>query len=280
MAPPGRLRRFVVAGVALGLVDDDRASRLACFDCFGVSSDAVTLDARLATPEARSAAIAQVAATLRGEGALPAWRDELYAVAPAFGDPRMLLIERGAARYFGVETYAAHVNGVVSGDGPTRMWLARRSGDKAVDPGMLDNLVGGGIAAGLRVDETVVKESWEEAGIPAAVARQARPAGIVHSLRPMSDGLQRETLFVHDLVLPSRFVPANQDGEAIEHRIMGLDDAARMIAATSGRDQVTLDASVVVLDFLIRQGAIRPDQPHYGALATLRHARLPAAMQG
>jgi 8-oxo-dGTP pyrophosphatase MutT (NUDIX family) len=154
------------------------------------------------------------------------------------------------------------------------MWLARRSDAKAVDPGMLDNLVGGGIAAGYGVAETVVKEAWEEAGIAAPLARCARPAGLVHSRRPMFDGLQREVLFVHDLELPRDFTPANQDGEATEHRLMGLDEAARTISVSAGSDQVTHDASIVTLDFLIRHGEIRPDQPRYVALSALRHTRL------
>ena len=172
-----------------------------------------------------------------------------------------------------MRTYAAHVNGIVQ-DGETRMWIARRSGDKAVDPGLLDSLVGGGIAAGMRVDQTVQKEAWEEAGIPAMLAGRARPAGVVHSCKPMFDGLQRETLFVHDLVLPPQFVPSNQDGEAIEHRLVSLHEAARLIAVEHGDDAVTLDASVVVLDYLIRHGEISPDQPRYARLAELLAKRL------
>jgi 8-oxo-dGTP pyrophosphatase MutT (NUDIX family) len=154
------------------------------------------------------------------------------------------------------------------------MWIARRSAQKAVDPGLLDNLVGGGIAAGFRVDDTVVKEAWEEAGIDEAIARRARPAGIVHVVKPMFDGLQRETLFVHDLALSAQFVPHNRDGEAVEHRLVDLQEAARIIAVEHGDDEATLDASLVVLDYLVRQGAIRPDQPRYGALARLLRLRL------
>lgn len=271
--PATRFRVFEVDGTALGLIDDARAERLARFDCFHVTRDAVRLARGLATPDARSAAIADVTMALRSEGALPAWRDELYAVAPEFADPPLLVIERGAARYFGVRTYAAHVNGIVR-DGEMRMWLARRSPQKAVDPGLLDNLVGGGIAAGMRVDETVVKEAWEEAGIGEAIARGARPAGAVHACKPMIDGLQRETLFVHDLALSPQFVPRNQDGEAVDHRVVTLSEAARTISAESSDDEVTLDASLVVLDYLFRQGEIRPDQRRYGALADLLRVRL------
>jgi 8-oxo-dGTP pyrophosphatase MutT (NUDIX family) len=272
--PEVGFRPFVAGGVSLGIIDDERVERLARFDCFEVSADAVCLDARLATPDTRTKAIAEVSATLRSEGALPAWRDEAYAVAGTFGETPLFLLERGAARYFGVVTYAAHVNGIVRASETTRMWLARRSHDKAVDPGLLDNLVGGGIAATLRVDETVVKEAWEEAGISAPLARCAQPAGIVCSRRPMFDGLQREILFVHDLMLPPEFVPRNQDGEAIEHRLVTLDEAARTIAADSGDDEVTVESSLAVLDYLVRQGEIRPDQPRYARLAGLLHRPL------
>jgi 8-oxo-dGTP pyrophosphatase MutT (NUDIX family) len=123
---------------------------------------------------------------------------------------------------------------------------------------MQDNMVGGGLAAGLTVRETRVKEAWEEAGIPEALARDARPAGIVHVRRALFDGLQRETIFVHDLRLPAGFVPANQDGEAVEHRLVDFREAARLIARSGGADEVTVDASLVVLDGLIRHRVVGP----------------------
>jgi 8-oxo-dGTP pyrophosphatase MutT (NUDIX family) len=274
--PETRYRPLLVAGIAIGLLDDARAARLAAFDVFAVGAGQVMLDRRLRTAQARSDAFADIAATLRSEGALPAWRDELFAISTRFGAPPLFVIERGAARFFGLPTYAVHVNGVTHDGGATRMWLARRSPAKAVDPGLLDNLVGGGIAAGFRVDQTLVKEAFEEAGIDEAVARQARSAGVVHSVKPMFDGLQREMLFVHDLVLPRDFVPANQDGEAVEHRLLDLPAAANTIAATRGRDETTVDASLVVLDYLIRHGHVPADDAAYCNLDALLHRRVEA----
>ena len=268
--PPVRYRPFVVDATPLGLLDDARAERLARFDCIDATPQAVLLDPALANCAARSEALAGVALALRKDGALPGWRDELYPVAGEFGAAPAALIERGAARYFGLRTWAVHVNGIVRNGTATSMWLARRSPGKAVDPGLLDNLVGGGIAAGMRVDDTLVKESWEEAGIPAALARTACAAGVVQVRQVLPDGLQRETVFVHDLALPAGFVPANQDGEAVEHRLAGIDDAARAIACTHGPDQVTVDASVVILDYLLRHGDILPRQPAFHSLQALR----------
>jgi 8-oxo-dGTP pyrophosphatase MutT (NUDIX family) len=271
--PSTRYRPFVVDGVALGWLDDDRFARLARFGAafFRVADEAISFAETLRDCQSRSGSIAEVARTLRAEGALPAWRDESYAVMPAFGAPAAFEIERGAARWFGVKTWAAHVNGIVRDNEQVRMWFARRSPTKAVDPGLLDNLVGGGIAAGARVDETIVKEAWEEAGLPGVIARRARPAGAVHVRRALFDGLQRETLFVHDLALRNDFVPANQDGEAVEHRLVDLPEAARLIAQERGPDEVTVDASLVVLDYLLRHGAIAPDTQQYVALEGLRY---------
>jgi len=78
-------------------------------------------------------------------------------------------------------------------------------------------------------------------------------------------------VFVHDLALPPGFQPVNQDGEATEHRLVDVMDAARTIAVDAGPEEVTVDASVVVLDFLIRNGDVRSDQPHISTLAALRY---------
>ena len=269
LPPAVRYRPFWIDGAVFGFIDDDRVARLAAFPQFRAGPDGVTFDPSLADPRARTDAVADAVRVLRAEGALPAWRNETYAIAADFGLPPQFSIERGAARYFGLRTFAAHVNGLVRRGGGAAMWLARRSPDKAVDPGLLDNLVGGGVAAGFTVEQTLVKEAWEEAGIDEALARNSRPCGIMHVRRPMFDGLQRETLFIYDLDLPPGFVPANQDGEAVEHRLAQLAEVTRIVAETRGPDEVTIEASLVVLDCLIRHGAIREDVPGFDALAAL-----------
>ncbi len=251
--------------------------RLAAFPgTFDIGADAVALRDTLRDEAARSAALDRVARTLSAEGQLSGWRDERYAIAAAFGAAPVFLLERAAARYFGVATYAAHVNGLVRGrgDDDPQMWIARRSPTKSIDPSLIDNLVGGGIAAGQSVASTVVKEAWEEAGIPAALAALARPAGAVHVCRMHRDGLQRETIFVHDLWLPAEFVPSAEDGEVVEHRLVPLDEAATLIAHVDGPDVVTADASLVIVDCLLRHGAIAADASDYLALVALRHPSL------
>jgi len=269
--PTMRMRPFVVDGVVLGWLDAGRASRLARFDTvFRIDDDRIEFVASLRGCDDRSTALVEVTNALRMQDEFPAWRDELYAAASAFCAPPAFRIERGAARWFGIRTWAVHVNGVVGEGNESELWFARRSPQKGVDPGCLDNLVGGGIAAGARVDETLIKEAWEESGIAADVARRARPAGAIHVQRALPDGLQRETIFVHDLALSRHFVPANQDGEVAEFRRVDVYEAARLIALEHDLDEVTVDASVVVLDYLLRNSRIAPDADGYLALEALR----------
>ena len=271
LAPPAHA--YVALRVdshAVGWIRADRMGRVAaCTGVFHVNSDGVAFLPSLRTAQQRSAAIADVARELAAEGALTAWRDERYAVAPAYGAPPSFDVERAAARYFGVHTYAAHANGLVREEGGVAMWIARRSPVKAIDPGLLDNLVGGGIAAGATIADTVVKEAWEEAGIPAALAARAHPAAPLHIRRDQPDGMQWETIFVHDLWLPADFVPANQDGEAVEHRLVIAREAAALVGNEVGGDVMTADASFVALDALLRHAALARRESWLARLAAL-----------
>ncbi len=275
LSPPrGAFVPWIVDGVAAGFLDDARARRVARFaDAFVVDAGALAFSSALDDFASRSAALERVARALASEGLLSPWRDERYAVAPAFGDKPLFVLERAAARYFGILTYAAHVNGVTVVEGKERVWLARRSPGKAIDPGMLDNLVGGGIASGMGVAETVVKEAFEEAGISANLAATAVRVSEIGICRTQPDGLQRERVFVHDLALPADFVPHNQDGEVCEWRAVGVEDLARILACNRPPDVMTADASLVCVDWLLRRGHVPPRSRAAARLAALRLGR-------
>lgn len=277
LAPPARAyEAFVVAGHGVGWMIPERAERLSQWrDVFLRTTRGVELTPKFATREARSAALAEVAQALSAEGALTAWRNERYAVAAGPKGTVLCELERAAARYFGIQTFAAHASGLVSDPGHWRMWLARRSPTKAIDPGLLDNLVGGGIAAGHGVADTLAKEAWEEAGIAPELARNARCAGTLDICRDQPDGLQRETIHVHDLWLPAEFTPANQDGEVVEHRLCGPEAILAVLAS----DDITADASLVIVDLLLRRGHIERNDPASSALDAMRRATAPRAIR-
>lgn len=246
---------FRIGGHAVGWVRRDWLPHLDPWKHhFLKNRDALALAPALRTLEARTAALAEVTEGLARAGVITGWRNERYAVVEAWGRPVLAHIERAAARFFGLTTFAAHANGIVTAAGKSRMWIARRSPTKPIDPGLLDNLIGGGMSAEADPLETLVREAGEEAGIPPALARTAVARGTVAILREVPEGVQQEMLFAFDLVLPPDFVPRNEDGEVAEVRLMALEEVARLIAA----GELTLDASLVAATYLARvSGAAR-----------------------
>jgi 8-oxo-dGTP pyrophosphatase MutT (NUDIX family) len=225
------------------------------FDIDSMSSHArVTLAAAFDTVDLRSAALGSVIGALAAEGRIPGWRNETYAIRNAFDAPPLAYIERAASRFFGTMTYAVHLNGVVeyadgAQKGAPQLWIARRSDTKATDPGMLDNVVAGGIGWGFGIEATIIKECWEEAGIPEEIAARAVAGRIAHVLQSLPEGTQAEQIFIYDLALPADFAPRNQDGEVGEHRLARIDEVARWIEEGA----MTVDASLATLDCLLRR---------------------------
>ena len=251
-------RPFYMASMQVGWIREGDVGLLARWpDVFEIDAARVTLAARFdANADSRSAALGAVIGALAGQGRIPGWRDETYAIRNAFDAAPLAYIERAASRFFGVMTYAVHLNGVVKyADRAPQLWIARRSETKATDPGMLDNVVAGGIAWGLSIEETIVKECWEEAGIEARLAKRAEPGRTVHVLQSLPEGTQAEQVFIYDLPLPEDFAPRNQDGEVGEHRLARIDDVARWIE----QGEMTVDASLATLDCMLRHGWIDED---------------------
>jgi 8-oxo-dGTP pyrophosphatase MutT (NUDIX family) len=193
---------------------------------------------------------AQANAALREAGLIVAWRDETFPVL-SLGAKRLLAtFERAAARFWGTTTFGAHCNGYVADaqGRPTRLWVARRSFSKATDPGLLDNLVGGGVPHGQTPMQALLREGWEEAGLRPEQMRALRPGRVVLLERDIAEGFQREEVSVFDLALPEHVVPCNQDGEVAETMLLPVDEA---LASAAG-DEMTVDAALVVLDFALR----------------------------
>jgi 8-oxo-dGTP pyrophosphatase MutT (NUDIX family) len=232
---PGRYVPLFCAGRHVGWLRPQLAARLGAWPAvFRSQSDQVQL--------LEPASLSPIVEELAREGFIPGWRNERYGISGLFE------IERAAARPFGLTTYAVHLNGISFDE--NNMWIARRSAAKPIDPGMLDNLVGGGISAGSSLEETLVKEAWEEAGIAAELARSAKRGGTVRILRDVPEGVQSEVISVYDLVLPAGFEPTNQDGEVAEFQCLPFDEVLRLLRDT---DEFTLDATLVAMDYFERR---------------------------
>ena len=247
-------RAFVVDGEHVGSVDEAHLAALQPWSRWvEVREQAVVLTAGTAE---REAVFAEVNARLHEQGLIRAWRDEPFPLLSPTTGQVMAVFERAAARFWGTLTLGAHCNGWVAGpDGqPGAMWIARRSATKATDPGKLDNLIGGGVPWGQTPWETLVREGFEEAGLSPAQMARATPGRAIELDRDVPEGRQFERLQVFDLELQEGECPVNQDGEVAELHLWPLRD----VCTWGATDEMTVDAALVTLDFLLRRQAYMP----------------------
>jgi len=205
--------------------------------------DRLTIDS--AKPIELSASLAILAKRMRVGGFIPGWRNEEFAWIDLNGHEYFRL-ERAAFRTFGFRSMATHINGFTS---KGTLWLGRRSQNKATDPGLLDNLAAGGIAADETPSVCARRELWEEAGVPPQVAQNLNPIGRMHMRRISHErGFHDEQLYVYDLELADHFIPTNHDGEVSGFIEITLHEAAARILA----GEFTQDAAFVTADFILR----------------------------
>ena len=252
---------FTAGGITIGQIDLDFLTVLERFpDVFVLGQAEVALATRLATFESRTAAIASVLEIMREEGRVPGWRDEPYPVGPTFSAPALFDMERAAVPLFGVRGYGVHLNGWLNKACETFMWIARRSLSKPTGPGKLDQMVGGGQPSGMSLHDNLVKECYEEAGIPVEIASIAKSVGTVSYCKKRGEGLRYDVLFNFDLEVPVDFQPVNLDGEVAQFMLWPISEVMQRLRDT---EDFKFNSALVIIDFLVRHGFIDSDDPEY-----------------
>jgi 8-oxo-dGTP pyrophosphatase MutT (NUDIX family) len=239
---PAELLPWTMENALAGWVRPTMAPILLRSRLFERDDEGLALRRDIGGPISKSQALQSLALTLRDEGLVPGWRDELHDYVDDWGRVRCT-IERAAFRALGMRSRAVHVNGYVGED---QLWLGRRAGNKPTDPGMLDNLAAGLISSGESPQDCLVRELAEEANVPEYLARLARPAGMIRSQRVVDEGVHDETLFCFDLQLPESFTPCNTDGEVSEFTLLDIHTVASRL------DELTWDAASVTAEWLVR----------------------------
>ena len=262
-------RPFRVGEVAVGWIGHGFAGVLAAWpEVFVVTADAVTLSPALVDFQERTEAVGRVVEALVARGVIARRHGEQYPVTAGDRGHALFLLDRAAVAYFGVRAFAQHMNGYVRRDGRIWMWVGRRAKNRWSAPGKLDNLVAGGLPHGVSLAENLQKEAWEEASIPASLAKQALPVGAVSYRTESKYGLRTDVLYCYDLELPVDFVPLCSDGETESFDLWPLERVAELV-----RDTVDFkhNCNLVIIDFLIRHGYVPPDTPDYLKLVAGLH---------
>ena len=268
---PARAVPLLAGNERVGLLRRDNAEALRQFaDVFAVEEHAVRLVARYDV-DTLSRIIDRVVDVLVVEHRVPKWRNETFDVAPRWGAPPIFRLDRGAVPFFGTRAYGVHLNGYRRNGDDLYLWVGRRSPDKKVAPDKLDNLVAGGVGNGHGLDETLLKEGDEEASIPTSITKHALPVGAVSYRMETELGIRDDVLFVYDLEMPADFLPQNRDGEIVH---FDLVPATLVIDRVRTSDDFKFNVNLVILDFALRHGLLRPDDPEYLDVATGLHRPL------
>jgi 8-oxo-dGTP pyrophosphatase MutT (NUDIX family) len=263
IAAPGHLIRFRIGEEQVGWVGADLARALAFYPRdFHFDGQGVALASRLRAPGARSEALAGAVKGLAGRGHL-VLRGEAFDVRATPEGSVLAQLDRGAMPAFGILTQGVHVNGMVRRANGLHLWVGWRSRHKSVAPGQLDNLVAGGIPAGLSPDETLVKEAAEEASLAPELAARAQRVGRVSYVMATAEGLRRDVLHCYDLDLPEDFVPRPNDDEVERFELWPVE---RVMEEVAERDRIKFNVNLVLTDFLLRHGFLDATTPEAVAL--------------
>jgi len=242
---PGGRVQLAVDGVAVGWMLPDVADLVRRLG--GQGDDPVNISSTNLPALGRALTAAGVAR----------WRNEAFDVRAQPDGTVLGTIDRGVLPALGLRAVGAHLNGLVQrSDGPW-LWLARRAATKTLDPGKLDHIAAGGVAAGSDPWATLVKEAAEEAAIPAALCAQAVPAGTIDYAMDRPEGLRRDRLHVYDLAVPASFQPVPSDGEVAEFELWPLPDVLDRVRRS---DDFKFNVSLVLISLFIRQGLIEADE--------------------
>ena len=263
---------FRINGVYLGLLNQTFANRM------GQDIDTIVTDEKCFIWDNMS--WQEVADTLQytarqwhDNGLYSGWRDEKYSVCDVSGSP-LFALERSAFRPLGFLSHAIHLNAWLERAGERYYWIGKRSSTKAVAPNKLDTTAGGGIAAGETPHMAMVRESFEEAGVPSSLTQNLTENGQVFSLRPVHRGLHREILYLYDLRLPENFTPHNQDGEVAEFILMNDNEIAQAVID----EQFMEDSALTLLISMQNRQKITPNHPLNGLLKQIQNLALMQCM--
>lgn len=260
---------FYIGGKSYGWVKKKLAAQLGQeVEHFTPFKDGLALSKDIEGFSARSDALADAAEWIAE------WRDrelrgEMYPIFAKWGDEPLAQVDRAAVPWFGVKAFGVHVNGFVRKKDGIHLWIGERATDRLVEPGKLDNMIGGGQPIGLTLEENLKKEAKEEAGLNAAQIKQAKQVSVISYMLEKSKGLRNDVLFIYDLELPADVIPHNTDGEVARFDLLPIVEVAKLVSET---DRFKFNCNLVISDFLIRHGFLTQKHPEYAEITKrLRH---------
>lgn len=212
---------------------------------------------------------------------LKGWRSETYSICGSGTGQGHVTMERAGSPLFGINTFGVHMTVYVNtAQEGMKIWVPRRAKDKQTYGGYLDNSVAGGLAAGEKPFDCLVREAAEEASFSEQLVRSnAMSVGNVSyfHIRDSKAGgevglLQPECQYVYDMEIPPEVIQRPGDYEVEAFYLWPIDEVEDALA----QGQFKPNSALVLLDFLIRHGVITAENDKdYVEIVTRLHRKLP-----
>jgi len=192
----------------------------------------------------------------------------------------LALINRSTAPFLGIDSVGVHLHCYVTRQQDSSiihdkncqrktkiegLWLARRAPTKSHHPNCWDPTVAGGQPAKLTLLHNIIKEAYEEAGVPSEwITNSNSIPGINfldYSQDPLkittakSDGtcMKQSLYYSFDLEVPSDWTPTPVDGEVSEFKLYSMNELERELLSGNA---VRPAMRAVLLDFMMRHGEL------------------------
>lgn len=262
---------FYIGNQCFGLTHKTHIDHLAHWpEVFKADSNGMYLNPNLDSPEKRTVAVEAIMKSLHKKRVIDSWVGEQYSISTEFNGPSMMLLERAAVAFLGVQGYGIHLNGLVRKKDGVYVWVAERSKSKPFWPGQLDQIVAGGQPEGMSLLDNLVKEAAEEAAIDESVSRNATFASEIRYCSQTHRGLNNDGIFAYDLWLDEAFIPHNTDGEVESFQLMPIEE---MASITENTDDFKDNCNLVNIDLLIRLGVINDSHTEYTEIMSTLYAK-------
>ncbi|MHC5225646.1 NUDIX hydrolase [Ignatzschineria sp. LJL83] len=205
--------------------------------------------------ESRNELLAEFSLFLKKNSIVQNWRDEAYGIYYPSSDLQNALftIERGVAPFLGFRVFGVHINGYQYSQEKKsigKLWIAKRSKLKFIEPHKLDNLAAGGLSYGENPLETAKREAMEEAKVPKNLTENLHFISHFNYLTEHENTIRNECIFMFDLPLPEEFTPVINDGEVEDFYHLSPKEVE--IALLDG-NRFKPNSGLVTLQFLLRK---------------------------
>lgn len=234
---------------------------------FNLKEQQIHLNPDFRTYEERTKALAEAFEHWQARYEFDYWHED-YAIVRNWGAESLCQVRRGGHRVLGTLSFGIHLNGYQYKGGELYVWVAKRNRNKSTYPGQWDTFVAGGFPVGYNAMGIVVKEGYEEAGIPKELALKAKPVGMVTYRRELEKSAERDTMFTFDLEIPEDFIPTPVDGEVEKFEYWPVE---RLLEVVRSSHDFKDNCNLIAIDFLIRHGVLGPEDKDYALLVDGLH---------